>query len=96
MNARTKAYEEKIRKELEQVKSRLSEPEARSKAEDEQVAIDLINQLKRTHGEIKQEREKLKTSAVEEINEEKAVIDAGIAKLKAGLKQLDTRLKRAA
>src|SRR5262245_6507475 len=88
MNPQTKAYEEQVRAELKQAKSRLEEFETRSKAEDKQVATDLINELKRTHEKIEKERQKLETSAVEEIQQEKADIDAGIAKLRAGLTQL--------
>ena len=92
MNAQTKAYEEKVRAELQQAKSRLEELLARSKAEDRQVADDLINQLKRAHQKIEKERQKLETSAVGEIEQEKAEIDAGIDKLKAGLAQLAAKL----
>ena len=69
------------------------ELEARYEAEDEEAGRDLINQLKSTHHEIEQRREKLETSAVEEMEEEQAEIDAAIAKLKTGLAELDRRLE---
>jgi len=59
MNTQTKAYEEKVRAELQQAKSRLQEFEARSKAGDKQVATDLINQMKRMHEKIEKQRQKL-------------------------------------
>ena len=93
MDAHTKAYEEKVRAELQQAKSQLEEFEARSKAQDKQVATDLINQLKKTHERIEKERQKLETSAVEEMEQEKTEIDAGLDKLRAGLAQLATKLK---
>ena len=91
MNPEIKAYEEKVRTELQQVKVRLEELEARSKAEDKQVATDLINELKRTHAEIEKERQKLETAAVEDMEHEKAEIDAGIAKLRAGMTEIATK-----
>ena len=67
MDAHIKAYEEKVRAELQQAKSQLEEFEARSKAQDKRVATDLIRQLKKTHQRIEKERQKLETSAVEEM-----------------------------
>src|SRR5262245_27358263 len=93
MDVNTKAYEEKVRAELQQAKSQLEEFEARSKAEDKQVATDLINQLKGTHRKIEKDLQKLETSAVEEMEQEKDDIDAGRDKLRAGLAQLATKLK---
>jgi hypothetical protein len=94
MNAQTKAYEEKIRAELQQAKSRLEEFEASSKAEDKQAANDLINQAKRTHEKIEKQLQKLNTSAAEEMEQEKAEIDAGIAKLRAGLTELAAKVHK--
>jgi hypothetical protein len=96
MDEKTRAYDAKIRAELQELKARLEELKARSEAEDEQVAMDLINQLKSTHHKVEKQREGLITSAVEEMDEEKAEIDAGIDKLRAGLLEIDTRLKRKA
>jgi uncharacterized protein involved in exopolysaccharide biosynthesis len=94
MNAQTKAYEEKVRAELQQAKSRLEELEARSKAEDEQAANDLINQVKTTHETIEKQLQELKTTAAEEMEQEKAEIDGGIAKLRAGLTELATKVHK--
>jgi X-X-X-Leu-X-X-Gly heptad repeat protein len=94
MNAQTKEYEEKVRAELQQAKSRLEEFLDRSKAGDKQVATDLINQLERTHKKIEKQLQWLETSAGEEIEQEKAEIDAGIGKLRAGLTQLATKLNK--
>ena len=93
MNAKTKAYRDKVRAELQQAKSQLAELEARSKAEDEQVGKDLIHQLKSMHHKIELQREERETSAVEEMEEEQAEIDAEITKLKNGLAELNRRLK---
>jgi hypothetical protein len=93
MNAKTKEYSDKVRADLEHAKSQLIELEARSKAEDEQVATDLINQLKSTHQKIEEQNKNLETTAVEEMEEEQDEIDAGITRLREGLAQLDQRLK---
>jgi len=92
MSEATKAYDEKIREELKQVKAQLADLEARSKAEDKQVAADLVNQLKATHREIDKKREEIKKSAVDEMKQEQEEINAGIAKLKSGLAELDRKL----
>ena len=93
MNAKNKAYRDKVRAELEQAKSKLAELEARSKAEDEQVGKDLISRLQSTHHKIEQQQKNLAISAVEEMEEEQAEIDAELAKLKSGFAELDRRLK---
>jgi hypothetical protein len=93
MNAKIKAYTDKVGAELQQAKSKLAELEARSKAEDEQAGKDLIKQLKSTHHKIEQQREKIEISAVEEMEQEHCEIDFEIAKLKSGLAELDRRLK---
>ena len=94
MNATTKAYNEKVRAELQKIKSQLAELEARSKAEDEQAAMELIDQLKATHHKVEKKRQEVERSAVKEMQQERAGIDAGIAKLKDGLADLDRRLNR--
>jgi hypothetical protein len=71
--------------------SRSSKPDPKLRIS--QVATDLINQLKRTHQKIEKDLQKLETSAVEEIEQEKDDIDAGRDKLRAGLAQLATKLK---
>jgi hypothetical protein len=92
MNENVKAYNQKVRAELQQAKSKLDELAARSKAEDKQAATDLINQLKSTHHSIEKKIEEVNTSAAEEIQEEQAEINAGISKLKEGLVSLDRKL----
>ena len=93
MNAENKAYVEKINTELKQIKDRLVDFETLAKAKDEQVAIDIVNQLRSAHQKMEKQRQALATSAEEGMKQEKDVIDQGIAKLKAGLAQLETKLK---
>jgi uncharacterized phage infection (PIP) family protein YhgE len=93
MNETTKAYSEKIRAELQKAKSQIDELAARSKAEDEQVAMELVSQLKHTHHKIEEKHAEIETAGFEEMEQEQAEIDAGIDKLRAGLAELDRRLK---
>ena len=94
MSAATRAYNEKVRAELQKAKSRLAELDARAKAEDEQAATELIDQLKSMHHKVEKKRQEVETSAVNEMQQERAGIDAGIAKLKGGLADLERRLNR--
>jgi uncharacterized phage infection (PIP) family protein YhgE len=88
----TKAFDQKIRAELQKAKSQLEEFEARSKAEDQLAATEMIAQLKNTHRQIDKKRQELQTSAAEEMEQEQAEIDAGIDKLRQGLAEVDRKL----
>jgi hypothetical protein len=88
----TKAFDKKVRAELQKAKSQLDEFEARSKAEDEQAAMQLVNQLKNTHRQIDQKRQEIEMSAIGEMEQEQAEIDANIDKLRQGLAELDRKL----
>ena len=92
MSAQSEAYKKKVRDELQQAKSKLVELEARSKAQDQQAITDLVNGLKSNHRDLVNKQQQLESSAVEEMDQEAADIDAGIAKLRAGLEQLDSKL----
>ena len=92
MNPKIKAYNQKVRTELDQARSKLEELEARSEAEDEEAITDLINQLKVVHHKVDKKREEITRSAGEEMQQEQAEIDAGIVRSKEGLAELDRRL----
>lgn len=89
----TKAYEEKINAQLQQTKAQLGEFEASARGKMAQTEIDTINQLKTRHQEIERKRQELKTAAGQKIDQVKAEIDAGLAKLKTSLSDLATRLR---
>lgn len=88
-----KAYEEKINSLLQQAKAQLGELEARAKGKAAQAEIDTINRLKTKHQEIEKKRQVLKTVGDAKVGEVKAEIDADVAKLKALLAELGTKLK---
>lgn len=89
----TKGYEEKINTQLQQIKAQLGEFEAHAKSKMAQAEIDTINQLKTKHQEIERKRQDLKTAAGQKVEQVKAEIDAGVAKLKTSLSDLATKLK---
>ena len=92
-NIDTKAYEEKIHAQLQQTKAQLGEFEARAKEKTSQAQIDTINRLKAKHQEIDKKRQDLKTVGDAKITQAKAEIDADVAKLKASVAELATKLK---
>jgi len=92
MNPQIKAYKEKTQAELQKIKTQLTKFEADEKAKDQQVAVDLMNQLKRTHQNIEKQVHALETAADADIQQEKTVIDAGITKLRTDLAQLGNKL----
>jgi uncharacterized protein YpuA (DUF1002 family) len=92
MNAQIKAYKEKTQAELQKIKAQLAKFAADEKAKDEQVAVDVINQMKTTNQNIEKQLQALETAADSDIQQEKADIDAGLTKLKTDLAQLRTKL----
>lgn len=92
-SATTKAYEEKISAQLQQVKAQLGEFEARAKSKIAQVEIDSINHLNVAYQQIDKKREELKTAGEAKVEQVKAEIDADVAKLKASLAEFSTKFK---
>jgi hypothetical protein len=82
-----------VNSELKQIKSQLADFEAIAKAEDEKAAIDVVNKLRGTHRKMEEHRAAMAAAGMEEMQEEKAKIDEGITQLKAGLTQLQMKLK---
>jgi hypothetical protein len=89
----TKAYEEKINAQLQQAKAQLAELEARGKGRMSQAEIDAIHHLKTKHQEIEKKHRDLKTIGGAKVEQVKAELDAEVAKLKASLAELTTKLK---
>jgi hypothetical protein len=91
----TKAFEERIDAQLQQVKAQLAEFEARAKGRIAQSEIDTLNHLRTKHHEIERRRQDLKTIAGARVEQHKSEIDADIAKLKSSLAELDSKLRTA-
>jgi tRNA U54 and U55 pseudouridine synthase Pus10 len=94
-NVATKAYEEKVGAQLQQVKSQLQEFETRAKGKMAQAEIETINQLKTKQQEIEKKRQDLKTASGAKIERVKSEIDPELAKLRTSLEQLATKFKKA-
>ena len=92
-NITTKTYEEKISAQLQQAKAQLGEVEARAKGKMAQAEIDTVNHLKSSYQEIDKKRQDLKTTGEARTDQVKAEIDAELAKMKASLAELATKLK---
>ena len=93
--AEIKAYREKISAQLQEAKAVLSGVEAQAKGKLAQSEIDTITRLKAKNQEIdKKVHQDLKvTGEVTLVAKIKSDIDAEMAKFKASLDQLNTKLK---
>ena len=91
--ATTKAYEDKIKADLQQAKDQLAEFEARAKGKMAQAEINTVNHLKTRHEEIEKKRQALKTTGEAKMEQTKAEIDGEIANLRTSLADLSKKLR---
>ena len=92
-NAQIKAYEEKIRAELQKRRAEIMELEAGAKSDFAQAQIDLLKDAKAFQKEIEEKLHELKTTGDGNAEQVKAYIDAKMAKLKNSLEQLASKVK---
>lgn len=92
-NRYTKAYEEKIRAQLQQAKAQLVELEARAKSDIAQAGTDLVKDMKAWRREIEEKLQEMKTTGDANAEQVKADIEAKVAKMKSSLTELGVRLK---
>jgi hypothetical protein len=92
-SAQIKAYEEKIRAELQKTKAHVVELEARAKSDFAQAQIDLLKDVKAFQKEIEEKLHELKTTGDGNAEQVKTYIDAKMAKLKSSLEQLAGKVK---
>ena len=88
-----KAYEEKIRAALQQIKGQLTELEGRAKGKGAQAEIDAIQRLKAKDHELEKKHQELRTVGEAKVEHLKSEIDAEIARFKASLAELSAKLK---
>jgi gas vesicle protein len=93
-NRHTKAYEEKIRAELQQAKAQLMELEARAKSDFAQAGTDLVKDVKARRHEIEEKLQEMKSTGDANAEQVKDDIEAKVAKMKSSLTELGVRLKR--
>ena len=87
-----KQFEEKINAQMRESKARLDALEARAKEKNAQAEIATINNLKAKKQEINAKLQDLKKSGEAKAAQVKPEIDADVAKIKAALDQLSSKL----
>jgi uncharacterized protein YicC (UPF0701 family) len=93
-DAETKAYQDKVNAELQQVMTRIEEFEARDKSRMAKAEIDSLQNLKMAKQQIDKKCREMRAADAATINQIKADIDTGISRLKSGVDQVAKKLKR--
>jgi hypothetical protein len=92
-NATLKAYEDKIRAQVQEAKAKLEQFEARAKEKHADAEISAINQLKTSRQDIDRKLQELKSTQEANMARAKEVIDADVAKFRASLDTLSGKLR---
>ena len=92
-SAGIKAFEEKVSAQLQEAKAKIDEIEAHAKGKVAQAEIDAIISLKTKRQEIEKKRQELKTSGEAKAAQIKAEIETDMARFKASLDQIGTKVK---
>jgi hypothetical protein len=88
-----KAYEDKIRAQVQEGKAKLEQFEAKAREKHADAELSAINQLKTSKQDIDRKLQALKTTQEAMIGLAKESIDAEVAKFKASLDTLSGKLK---
>jgi len=88
-----KAYEDKIRAQVQEGKAKLEQFEAKAREKHADAELSAINQLKTSKQDIDRKLQALKTTQEAMIGHAKESIDAEVAKFKASLDTLSGKLK---
>ena len=91
--ATLKAYEDKIRAQVQEGKAKLDQFEARAKEKHADAEISVINQLKTSRQDIDRKLQALKSTQETNLAHAKEVIDADVAKFRASLDTLSGKLR---
>jgi hypothetical protein len=91
--ATLKAYEDKIRAQVQEGKAKLEQFEARAKEQHADAEISAINQLKTSRQNIDRKLQELKSTQEAQVAHAREVIDADVAKFKASLDMLAGKLR---
>jgi F0F1-type ATP synthase membrane subunit b/b' len=92
-NPTLKAYEDKVRAQVQEAKSKLEQFEAKAKAQHAETEITAINRLKTAKQDIEQKLRGLKTAHDEHLARAKAEIDQDVSKFKASIDTLSGKLR---
>jgi hypothetical protein len=88
-----KAYEEKVKATLQQIRAQISELDSRARGKAAQGEIDAIQRLKSKQHELESKHAQLKGLAEAKLEQHKAEIDAEVTRVKASLAELAAKLK---
>lgn len=92
-SATLKAYQDKIAAQIQEAKSTLEQFEAKAKEKKAEAEVATINKLKTAKQNIDQKLQDLKTTNSAHVTQAKAEIDAEVAKFKASMDEIATKLK---
>jgi len=92
-SATLKAYEDKIRAQVQEGKAKLEQIEAKAKEKHADAEISVINQLKTSRQDIDRKLQELKSTQDAHLAHAKEVIDADVAKFRASLDTLSGKLR---
>jgi capsule polysaccharide export protein KpsE/RkpR len=88
-----KAFEEKLRTQLQQTKSQLEAFESSAKSTMTRAEIETIHHLQTMRQEIEKKHRELKIAGEEKVQQVRTELDAEMTKLKTSLQQLATILR---
>jgi folylpolyglutamate synthase/dihydropteroate synthase len=92
-SAMLKTYQDKIKNQVKETKTKLEELEAKAKEQKAQAEIATINRLRTTKETIDRKLQNLTTTGEANVAQAKADIDADVAKFKASVDELATKFK---
>jgi hypothetical protein len=92
-NATLKAYEDKVRAQLQETKAKLDQLEARARENRAQAEITALSYLQTTKQNIDQKLQDLRTTHDAHVAGAKADIDAQVASLKTSIAEIAAKFK---
>jgi hypothetical protein len=92
-NTTLKAYEDKIRTQLQEAKAQLDLLDARARESKARTEITALSYLKKTKDNIDQKLQDLKATHDVHVSRAKADIDAHVASLKASIDEIAAKVK---
>jgi len=88
-----KAYEDKVRAQVQEAKAKLEQVEAKAKEQKAETEITALNRLKTAKQDIDRKLQGLKTTQDEHMAQAKADIDADVSRFKASIDTLSGKLR---
>ena len=92
-NATLKAYEDKVRAQLQEGKAKLDQLNAKAKEKQAQAELDVVGRLNTTKQNIEKKLQNLKTTDDMQVSRAKADIDADVASFKSSINELAGKIK---